>query len=297
MFNVMLLTVLAALTVGESQSVKVDDRTDVKITLQKDGMQVNWDCAESNMKYVREYYKSNKFRWDFYNGETLDCYLSPHSGARSKVVAYPAYRIMANPGDYFFRAFLAVSRPNTAVRHSITLKDDGWQAEWFFPFASLETFDFRKNSKKNTTFLPGTNWAFKFSRRSQTTGKTVVTQSQVVTIPIPADVIAPYRQVIFASLNHDKKGNGVVISAAVRNTSAKEFAGKVRFYLHSGKDIKAAATRDIKLPAKGTVRVSSPVDLPELAVKFSVHLEVVDQGDRPVRISAEVPVENPWVEF
>ena len=297
MFNVMLLTVLAALTVGESQSVKVDDRTDVKITLQKDGMQVNWDCAESNMKYVREYYKSNKFRWDFYKGETLDCYLSPHSGARSKVVAYPAYRIMANPGDYFFRAFLAVSRPNTAVRHSITLKDDGWQAEWFFPFASLETFDFRKNSKKNTTFQPGANWAFKFSRRSQATGKTVVTHSPVVVVSIPAEVIDPYRQVLFAALNSEKKGNGVVISAALRNTSAKEFVGKVKFFLHSGKDIAVVATQNVRLPAKGAFRVSSPVNLPELAVKFNVHLEVVDQEDQPVRISAVIPVENPWVDF
>jgi hypothetical protein len=297
MFNALLLTVLTALAVGESQAVKVDDRTEVKITLKQDGIQVNWDCAESNMKYVSEYYKTNKFRWDFYKGEALDCFYSPHSRANSKTVAYPAYRIMANPGNYFFRAFLAVSRPNPAVRHAIVQKADGWQAEWFFPFAAEETFDFRKNSRKNVTFVPGFNWSFKFSRRSQTSGKTVVTQSQVVTIPIPAEVIAPYRQVIFASLNHDKKGNGIVVSAAVRNTSAKEFAGKVRFYLHSGKDIKVAATREIRLPAKGAVRVSSPVDLPELAVKFSVHLEVVDQEDRPVRISAEMPVENPWVEF
>ena len=297
MFNALLLTALTALAVGGSQSVKVDDRTEVKITLRKDGMQVNWDCAESNMKYVRAYYKSNKFRWDFYKGETLDCYLSPHAGAKSKVVPYPAYRIMANPGDYFFRAFLAVSRPNPAVRHSITLKDDRWQAEWFFPFASMETFDFRKNSKKNTTFQPGANWAFKFSRRSQATGKTVVTNSPVVVVSIPAEVIDPYRQVLFAALNSDKKGNGVVISAALRNTSAKEFVGKVKFYLHSGKDIKVVATQNVRLPAKGALRVSSPVDLPELAVKFNVHLEVVDQEDRPVRISAVLPIENPWVDF
>ena len=68
MFNALLLTVLTALAVGESQAVKVDDRTEVKITLKQDGIQVNWDCAESNMKYVSEYYKSNKFRWDFYKG-------------------------------------------------------------------------------------------------------------------------------------------------------------------------------------------------------------------------------------
>ena len=126
MFNALLLTVLTALAVGESQLVKVDDRTEVKITLKQDGIQANWDCAGSNMKYVSEHYKTNKFRWDFYKGD---------------------------------------------------------------------------------------------------------------------------------------------------------------------------AARDIRLPAKGAVRVSSPVDLPELAVKFSVHLEVVDQEDRPVRISAEIPVENPWVEF
>ena len=241
MFNALLLTALTALAVGGSQPVQVDDRTEVKITLRKDGMQVNWDCAESNMKYVRAYYKSNKFRWDFYKGETLDCYLSPHSGAKSKVVPYPAYRIMANPGDYFFRAFLAVSRPNPAVRHSITLKDDRWQAEWFFPFASMETFDFRKNSKKNTTFQPGANWAFKFSRRSQATGKTVVTNSPVVVVSIPAEVIDPYRQVLFASLNSDKKGNGQQIYQRLDQRKNHHAVRKIRYEIQKisrrGKEI------------------------------------------------------------
>lgn len=77
----------------------------------------------------------------------------------------------------------------------------------------------------------------------------------------------------------------------------KEDFGRVKFYLHSGKDIKVVATQNVRLPAKGALRVSSPVDLPELAVKFNVHLEVVNQEDQPVRISAVLPIENPWVDF
>ncbi|MBR2441434.1 MAG: hypothetical protein IKB25_14645 [Lentisphaeria bacterium] len=287
---------ITALTAETTQTVKVDDRTNVKVTVKKDGILVNWDCAESNMKYVSDYYKTTKVGWDFYKGENIDCFFSPHSPKKNTRVSYPAYRVMGNPGKYFFFAFLAKSRPNHAVRQTITQKADRWQAEWFFPFAAMETFDFR-NDKKVMTFVTSPNWTFQFIRRSQSSGKNVETKSPVITVSIPKDQIKPYTELIFAALGSANKGKAVYLSAAVRNYSAKEFTGKVNYYLHKGNEVTLAKTYDLKVPAKGSARIGAPIPLPELAVKFSGHIEVLNQEGTPIRISPILPIENPWVDF
>ena len=53
----------------------------------------------------------------------------------------------------------------------------------------------------------------------------------------------------------------------------------------------------VKSTVKCSARIGAPIPLPELAVKFSGHIEVLNQEGTPIRISPILPIENPWVDF
>ena len=295
MLNAIFAAALVALSVGESHNVKIDDRTEAKVTLRKDALQINWNCAENNMEYVNNFYK--KSRWDVFSGEAVDCTFSPFAGAKSTTMAFPDYRLRSNPSNTFFAGFYGKPRPSAAFTSKTVRGDKGWTVEWVIPFAALETSKY-PDAASEKTFMPGNVWSFKFSRRSESGGKKSVATSPIAMFQFPPEIIAPYRQIMlicYRSVKSKKAGDSV-ISCALRNT-AGEFVGKARFYLHAGKEVTLLKETDIKIPAKGAMRIDQPITLPEKAAKFKIRTVIEDQNGLPVRISYDLPIENPWVEF
>ena len=298
MLNAIFAAALVALSVGESHSLKIDDRTEVKIMLLKDAVQINWTCAESNMEFVNSHYKNARLRWDVFKGEAVECTFSPFGAETSKTMAFPSYRLLTNPSNVFFAAFLGKPRPSAAFQSKTVRGAKDWTVEWVIPFAALETSKFH-DAASTVTYAPRVCWTFKFSRRSETAGKKTVNASPLVTIKFPADIIASCRRILLVGYQGNKaKQAGVsVISGALRNTEDTEFTGKVKIYLHAGNEISLLKEIDIKIPAKGALRFDQPVTLPEKAVKFKIRTVIEDSAGVPVRISRDLPIENPWVEF
>ena len=52
----------------------------------------------------------------------------------------------------------------------------------------------------------------------------------------------------------------------------------------------------VKSTVKGSAHIGAPIPLPELAVKFSGHIEVLNQEGTPIRISPFSPSKIPgWI--
>ncbi len=296
MLNAIFAAALAVLSVGESHSVKIDDRTEAEVTLRKDALQINWNCAENNMEYVNNFYR--KSRWDVFSGESVDCTFSPFARTNRPSMGFPDYRLLTNPSNTFFAGFYGKPRPSAAFTSKTVRGDKGWTVEWVIPFAALETSKY-PDAASEKTFMPGNVWSFKFSRRSESGGKKSVASSPVAVFQFPPEVLAPYRQIMlicYRSVKSKKAGDSV-ISCALRNTAAGEFIGKAKLYLHAGKEISLLKEIALKIPAKGAMRIDQPVTLPEKAAKFKIRTVIEDQNGLPVRISYDLPIENPWVEF
>ena len=296
--NSIILAVMLALAVGESQTVKVDDRTEAKITVQQESVKVNWVCNESNMTQVKNYYKKDGSRWNLFAGETVDLWFSPNSWRTHKVVYEPKYRIITNPSKNFFTAFIGVARPSKDFLNRVEKNDTNWSVEWIFPYAALETSEFTKPASKKV-YPPANYWAFQFNRRSESSGKATYTKSPAVVIEIPQKVIAPYQQIMmygFAAKNGAKAGQ-TVVDFTLQNRSQAAFNGKMKIVLLEGKEETLLKEEAITIPGKSDKAVNYTATLPEKAVKFGIKVYVYNAAGTLVRISRDLPVDNPWVAF
>ena len=296
MLNAIFAAALVALSVGETHSVKVDDRTEAKITLRKDAFVINWTCAEDNMEYVNNFYQ--KSRWNVFSGEAVECSFSPFAAEKSKTMAFPGYRLLTNPSNVFFVGYYGKPRESAAFQSKTVRGNKNWTVEWVIPFAGLETSKY-PDKKSTATYQPRAVWTFTFSRRSESGGKKSINSTPLILFKIPQEIIEPYRQIMLIAYQGEKtKKAGVsVISAALRNPAKTEFNGKVKINLFCDREISLLKEFDVKIPAAGAIRIDQPVTLPEKAAKFKIQTVIEDQNGLPVRISYDLPIENPWVEF
>jgi|GEM_PF-2566703 len=296
MLNAIFAAAVVALSVGETHTVKLDDRTEAKLTLRKDALQIDWNCAESNMEYVNSYYK--KPRWNVWAGEAVDCTFSSSGWIKSPTMGVPNYRQLTNPSNTFFTAFYGKPRPASLFTSKTVRSDKAWTVEWIIPFAGLETSKY-PDAASEKVIPPGNVWTFKFSRRCETGGKKTLASSPVVVVQLPKEVMKPYQQIMLICYKGVKsqKAGVSVISCALRNTADSEFTGKAKIYLLAGKELSLLKETDLKIPAKGAIRIDQPVTLPEKAAKFHIRTVIEDRNGMPVRISYDLPIENPWVEF
>jgi len=109
----------------------------------------------------------------------------------------------------------------------------------------------------------------------------------------------PYRQIMLIHYKGAKTGKTGVsrITCTLRNTTDKEFTGKAKLCLLAGEEVSVLKEIDVKVAAQGTMQIDEQVTLPEKAAKFHIRTVVEDQNGLPVRISYDLPLENPWVEF
>lgn len=297
MLNAIFAAALVALSVGETHSVKVDDNTEVKLTLRKDSLQIVWNCMEKNMEYVNSFYK--KPQWNIWKGEAVDCSFSPFAWEKNPTkLGFPNFQQLTNPSNYCFSFFYGkrltpVPFPSKTVRSN---KD--WSVEWIVPFAGLETSKF-PDAASDKIFPPGNTWGFKFSRRSETSGKKTLATTPVILIQFPKEVIEPYRQIMLIHYKGVKTEKAGVsrITCTLRNTTDKVFSGKAKLCMLAGKEVSVIKEIDVKVPAKGIMKIDEQVTLPEKAVKFHIRTVIENQNGLPVRVSYDLPIENPWVEF
>ena len=296
MLNAIFTAALLTLAVGEPQSVKIDDNTDVKLTLRKDALQIVWNCMEKNMEYVNSFYK--KPRWNVWAGEAVDCTFASNGVAKSTVVAVPNYRQLTNPSNNFFTAFYGKPRPASLFTSKTVRSDKAWTVEWIIPFAGLETSKY-PDAASEKVIPPGNVWTFKFSRRCETGGKKTLATTPVVVVQLPKEVMEPYRQIMLTNYKGAKTAKAGVsqITCTLRNATGKEFTGKAKLCLLANKEVSVLKEIAVKVPAKGTMKIDEQITLPEKAAKFHIRTVVENQNGLPVRISYDLPIENPWVEF
>ena len=297
MLEAILAAALVALSVGEPHSVKVDDNTEVRLTLREDALQIVWNCMENNMEYVNSFYQSPQ--WKVWEGEAVDCTFSPFAWEKNPTqIGFPSYRQVTNPSNYCFsfvhgKRLMSVSFTSKTVR-----SEKDWTVEWIIPFAGLETSEY-PDADSDKIFPPGSTWGFKFSRRSETSGTKTQVTTPVILIQFSKEVIEPYRQIMltnYKGTTTDKTGI-YRITGTLHNTSDKEFTGKAKLFLLADKDVSVLKEIDVKLPAGGTMQIDEPVTMPELAARFHIRTVIEDQSGLPVRISYDLPIKNPWVEF
>lgn len=296
--NSILLSLLLALAVGESQTFKIDDRTEAKVTVQKEALKINWTCKESNMTFVKNHYKNVRLRWNLFTGETVDMTFSPHARKNYKNVLPPNYRIITNPSAVFFTAFLGKSRPSKSFINKVKMNDADWTVEWEIPYAALGTANFLKPASKNH-YVPTNFWAFSFNRRSETSGKKTYNSAPVQVIEIAPDILAPYKQIMllnFTAQNGDKAGQ-TVIDFNLKNITAAAFEGKVKIALLEGAAETLLKEEAVTIAAKAEKKVNYTATLPEKAVKFGVKVYVYNKEGTLVRVSRDLAIDNPWVAF
>ena len=296
--NAIILSLLLALAVGESQTFKVDDRTEATVTVQKESVKVNWVCNESNMTHVKSYYAKPGLRWNLFAGETVDMWFSPHAWKTHGVVYPPNYRVITNPSKNYLNAFLGAPRPSTSFLNTVKMNDTNWTVEWILPYAALETAEFQKPASTKV-FSPALYWSFQFNRRSESGGKKTYTKSPVSVIEIPRNVIAPYQQIMllgFTAKNGAKAGE-TIVNFTLKNNVANAFDGKMKVVLLEGKDETLLKEEAVAIPGKTDKKVTFTAVLPEKAVKFGIKVYVYNAAGTLVRVSRDLPVENPWVAF
>lgn len=296
--NSILLSLLLALAVGESQTFKVDDRTEAKVTVQQESVKIDWTCKEDNMTHIKKHYKNARLRWNLFAGETVDLWFSPHARKNDKNVLPPNYRIITNPSAVFFNAFLGTPRPNRNFKNVVVLNDDNWTAEWIIPYAALGTGNFRKPEAKNI-YSPAKFWSFQFNRRSESGGKKTYTKSPVFVVEIPQEVIAPYQQIMllhFTAKNGEKAGQ-CAVDFTLKNNVNTAFEGKYKLVLLEGNEETLLKEEAVSLAAKTDKKINVTATLPEKAVKFAVKVYVYDKAGLLVRVSRDLAIENPWVQF
>ena len=297
MLNAIFVAALVALSVGETHSVKVNENTEVKLTLRKDALQIVWNCMEKNMDYVNSFYK--KPQWNVWKGEVVDCTFSPFAWEKNPTqIGVPDYRQLTNPSNTFFTAFYGKSRPSFLFTSKTVRGDKAWTVEWIVPFAGLETSKY-PDIASDKIFPPGRTWGFKFSRRCETSGKKTESTTPVILVQLPKEVMEPYRQIMLINYKGAKTDKTGVsrITCTLRNTTDKEFTGKAKLCLLANKEVSVLKEIDVKVPAKGAMRINEQVTLPEKAAKFHIRTVIEDQNGLPVRISYDLPIENPWVEI
>lgn len=292
-----ILPALVALAIGQSHLVKIDDRTEAKITVQKESVKINWVCNESNMAHVKSYYHK-KNRWNLFIGENVDLWFTPHSYKSHKVVYPPNYRVMSNPSGNFFSAFLGVPRPCKDFRHEVKLNDKNWTVEWEIPYAALESGTFNKPAVSKT-YSPNVYWAFQFNRRSESGGKKTYVKSPAFVIELPKDLIAPYQQIMLYNFTakNGKAAGETVVDFKLNNRFKSAFNGKLKIVLLEGSAETVLKEQAVTIPAQGNMAISHTAKLPEKAVKFGIKVYVYDAKGLLVRVSYDLPVKNPWVAF
>lgn len=297
MLEAILAAALVALSVGETHSVKVDDDTEVKLSLREDALQIVWNCMEKNMEYVNSFY--SKPQWKVWKGEAVECTFSPFAWEKNPTqTGWPDYQLVTNPSNYCF-SFVHGKRLTSVSFTSKTVRSDkDWTVEWIIPFAGLETSEY-PDAVGDKIFPPGSTWGFKFSRRSETSGKKLESTTPVILVQLPEEVIAPYRQIMLTGCKGTKTDKTGVyrITCTLHNTVDKEFIGKAKLCLLADKEVSVLKEIDVKLPAKENMQVDELITLPELAAKFHIRTVIEDQSGLPVRISYDLPIKNPWVEF
>ena len=292
-----LLPVLVTIAIGQSHIVKVDDRTEAKITVQKESVKISWVCNESNMAHVKSYYHK-KNRWNLFVGENVDLWFTPHAYKSHKVVYPPNYRVMSNPSGTFFSAFLGVSRPCKNFLHEVKLNEKNWTVEWEIPYAALESGTFNKPAVSKT-YYPREFWSFQFNRRSESGGKATYVKSPVVVIELPKGIITPYQQIMF--FNYTAK-NGVkagetVVDFKLKNRFKEPFNGKVKIVLLEGKAETVLKEESITIPGSADKSMTHTAVLPEKAVKFGIKVYIYNAAGTLVRVSHDLAITNPWVAF
>ena len=296
MLNAAFAAALIFLTVDEHCSVKVDDRTEVMLTLRSDSVRIDWTCAEDNMEYVNSFY--GKPRWDVWNGEAVECSFSPYGREGSNAMGNPDYRLLSNPSNNFFSAFRGERILFSPFTSKTVRREKNWSVSWCIPFSALETFGGSDVSDEKAS-LPGNIWTFKFSRRTETGGKKSSVSSPVMVLKIPEKVMAPYRRIVLAGCRSAEAGEAgnVVISCELHNTAKDDFTGKAELRLLAGEEISILKEIELQIPSGESVRFDQTVSLPKKAVKFRIQAVIEDSNGLPIRISRDLPIENPWVVF
>ena len=288
---------MAAIAIGQSHIIKVDDRTEAKITVQKESVKISWVCNEANMAYIKSYYYK-KNRWNLFAGENVDLWFTPHSHKTHKVVYPPNYRVLSNPSGTYFSAFLGVKRPCKNFLHEVKLNEKNWTVQWEIPYAALETGTFNKPADSKT-YIPKEFWAFQFNRRSESGGKAAFARSPVVVIELPREIIAPYQQIMllnYTAKNGTKAGE-TVVNFKLKNNFKEAFNGKMKIVLVEGDSETVLKEESVTLPGKAEKNMSHTAMLPEKAVKFGVKVYVYNAAGTLVRVSHDLAIPNPWVAF
>ena len=82
-----------------------------------------------------------------------------------------------------------------------------------------------------------------------------------------------------------------------RAVAAKLAQCKMKIVLLEGKEETLLKEEAITIPGKSDKAVNYTATLPEKAVKFGIKVYVYNAAGTLVRISRDLPVDNPWVAF
>ncbi len=276
------------------------EMTKVEISCDQNNLYLNYACEEPQMDWVKQKYKTPEAIWNTFAGEAIDITFAPYG-------SYHGYRFRVNPAGTFFQAFLATPKwRNRFMTAKITSNDSDWQVKTTFPFAALENDEFTKEDMTGrATYTPMAKWRINLRRSRNVTGKTqsfaLVDKTNLLeaaVLVIPDEIIAPYRQLTLTRLRvapvNDESGKS---SLTARLNSSVPFTGKAKLILKADTNFSTAAEIAVECKPDEDTTLEIPFQVKKAGHRYSVNLEISNSSGQVIKLSRDLTVDNPWVEF
>ena len=273
--------------------VRLDfDLTTLVAQPEQTGVRLAWTCREPDMANIHARY--DKGDWNVFSGDAVDFYFSPYLPDAKRGAPLP-YRFMMNPAGTSLTAYDDAKWRNRSISVVRTFRSDGWQSDWFIPYAALATYDARKHEKP---IAPTAHWLFKIKRSRAATGRRETLGGGDLRLALPSGVIEPYARVALdrCLVEAGDTAEKVKVTAILSEMAGKAFAGRVSFQLRMGGEKRTLNVRDVKLEAGAKHEMSQVFALPQTSERFVATVAVEDEESRLVRTSRDLPITNPWVE-
>ncbi len=306
---ILLICLLSTITTaGQNLTLKTDipqhislPMTDIKIKIDADHLILTYISEEPQADFLRVKYK--KPQWNVFDGEAVEITFSPYGGR-------PGYRFLLNPSGKFFQSFYGSPKwTSRYITGKVEIQDNSWNVKIRIPFATMENDHFlNPDASEKNLFLISEHWKVNFIRNRRMTGrleyfawskeKNLAKSGNLV---LPVNHLSAFRKIALKKLKVDtvdadtgKTALHGIFAIPERSTV---FSGSAKVILYADRDKKLLSEIPLKLASGERRKFTIPFTLEESGKHFGINLEVYDENGRLVRVSRDLPVQNPWVEF